>query len=221
MDYINAAGKWVMETSFSALQSLNSNSEQAKQRLKAEGKQVLVNYKKANADVGADKIKNVILSILQPIQTLEVTGMTATIGLYLVSHVVPWPLDWLTKAGTIASAYFTYQVWEAKSAILEEFFYFEKRGVEVIDQDKFLTHADNMADRVLARSSLFRLITSSEKTKTFRDIKEIVLEMIEQSNNDTALAAAVNKVSFISTLFQVAKGVEQRVEKSITNGEHK
>jgi len=212
MDYINAAGKWVMETSFSALQSLNSNSEQAKQSLQAEGKQVLVNYKDSK-DVRADEIKNVILSILQPIQTLEVTGMTATIGLYLVSHVVPWPLDWLTKAGTIASAYFTYQVWEAKSAILEEFFYFEKRGVEVIDQKEFLTHADNMADRVLARSSLFRLITSSEKTKTFRDIKEIVLEMIEQSNNDTALAAAVNKVSFISTLFQFANEVEKSVDK--------
>jgi hypothetical protein len=212
MDYINAAGKWIMETSFSALQSLNSNSEQAKQSLQAEGKQVLVNYK-ANKDVGADKIKNVILSILQPIQTLEVTGMTATIGLYLVSHVVPWPLDWLTKAGTIASAYFTYQVWEAKSAILEEFFYFEKRGVEVIDQDKFLTHADNMADRVLARSSLFRIITSSEKTKKFRDMKEIVREMIEESNDDRGLAAVVNKVSFISTLFQFANEVEKSVDK--------
>ena len=211
MDYINAAGKWVMETSFSALQSLNSNSEQAKQSLKAEGKRVLVNYKDGE-DVRADEIKNVILSILQPIQTLEVTGMTATIGLYLVSHVVPWPLDWLTKAGTIASAYFTYQVWEAKSAILEEFFYFEKREVEVIDQDEFLTHADNMADRVLARSSLFRIITSSEKTKKFRDMKEIVREMIENSKDDRALATVVNKVSFISTLFQVANGVERSVD---------
>ena len=212
MDYINAAGKWVMETSFSALQSLNSNSEQAKQSLQAEGKQVLVNYKDSK-DVRADEIKNVILSILQPIQTLEVTGMTATLGFYLVSHVVPWPLDWLTKAGTVASAYFTYQVWEAKSAILEEFFYFEKREVEVIEKEKFLTHADNMADRVLARSSLFRIITSSEKTKKFRDMKEIVREMIEKSNDDRDLAAVVNKVSFISTLFQFANEVEKSVDK--------
>ena len=212
MDYINAAGKWVMETSFSALKSLNSDTEQAKQSLKAQGKEVLIKYQEEH-DVRADEIKNIILSILQPIQTLEVTGMTATIGLYLVSQVVPWPLDWLTKAGTIASAYFTYQVWEAKSAILEEFFYIEKREVAVIDQDEFLTHADNMADRVLARSSLFRIITSSEKTKKFRDMKEIVSEMIENSKNDRALAAVVNKVSFISTLFQFANEVEKSVDK--------
>ncbi|NRA90740.1 MAG: hypothetical protein HRU43_06405, partial [Simkaniaceae bacterium] len=70
-----------------------------------------------------------------------------------------------------------------------------------------------MADRVLARSSLFRIITSSEKTKKFRDMKEIVSEMIENSKNDRALAAVVNKVSFISTLFQFANEVEKSVDK--------
>jgi len=206
----NAAGltNWITNKSFQALQSLNSSSQRAQEDLRETGKSVLVKYNAEEEDPTAKDIKNIVLAILQPVQTLEVTGGVATIGFYLASQVMPWPVSWICQAAMLGSAYFTFQIWQAKDAILEEFFFFEKRGVDEITKDEFITHADNLADRVLAKCTLFRLVTSSDQTHIFRDMGDIVSNMIDSAKSDEALQKLISEVSFISTLFQLARRVE-------------
>jgi hypothetical protein len=201
---------WITDKSFKALQSLNSSSQKAQEDLRVQGKSVLVKYNTAEEDPTAKEIKNIVLAILQPVQTLEVTGVAATIGCYLASKVMPWPISWICKAAMVGSAYFTFQIWQAKDAILEEFFFFEKSGVREIGKNEFLTHADNVADRVLAKCTLFRLVTSTDQTRSFRDMGEIVNGMIENAKSDEALQKLIGEVSFIRTLFQLASQVEER-----------
>lgn len=208
---VTAFGSWVTDKGFQALQSLNSSFQKAQEDLRLHGKSVLVKYN-TEEEPTAKEIKNIVLAILQPVQTLEVTGVAATIGFYLASKVMPWPVSWICKAAMVGSAYFTFQIWQAKDAILEEFFFFEKSGVRQIDKDEFLTHADNLADRVLAKCTLFRLVTSADQTRSFRDMGEIVSQMINSAKNEEALQKLIAEVSFISTLFQLARQVEdQRV----------
>ncbi|QVL56198.1 MAG: hypothetical protein KFB95_03070 [Simkaniaceae bacterium] len=199
---------WVTDKGFQALQSLNSSSQQAQEELKVKGKGVLVKYNEEKETPTAKEIKDIVLAILQPVQTLEVTGVAATIGFYLASKVMPWPVDWICKAAMVGSAYFTFQIWQAKDAILEEFFFFEKKGVHEITKDEFITHADNLADRVLAKCTLFRLVTSADQTRSFRDMGKIVNNMIKNANSEETLQKLISEVSFIGTLFQLARRVE-------------
>lgn len=199
---------WVTDKGFQALQSLNSSSQKAQEDLKLYGKSVIVKYNEESEDPTAKEIKNIVLAILQPVQTLEVTGVAATIGFYLASKVMPWPISWICTAAMVGSAYFTFQIWQAKDAILEEFFFFEKSGVREIDKDEFITHADNLADRVLAKCTLFRLVTSTDQTRSFRDMGDIVSSMIDSAKSEEALQKLISEVSFIGTLFQLARRVE-------------
>jgi len=199
---------WATDKGFQALQSLNSSSQKAQENLKLHGKSVLVKYNEQSEDPTAKEIKNIVLAILQPMQTLEVTGVAATIGFYIASHVMPWPVSWICKAAMVGSAYFTFQVWQAKDAVLEEFFFFEKSGKRAISKEEFLTHADNVADRVLAKCTLFRLVTSADQTRSFRDMGTVVSQMIDSATSDEALQKLIAEVSFFSTLFQLARQVE-------------
>jgi len=204
---VSIAG-WVTDKGFQGLQSLNSSTQKAQEDLRAHGKSVLVKYNAEDELPKANEIKNIVLAILQPVQTLEVTGVAATIGFYMASHVMPWPISWICKAAMVGSAYFTFQIWQAKDAILEEFFFFEKSGTREISKVEFLAHADNLADRVLAKCTLFRMVTSADQTRSFRDMGDIVNNMIESANSDEALQKLIGEVSFISTLFQLARQVE-------------
>ncbi|WP_316359048.1 hypothetical protein [Candidatus Neptunichlamydia sp. REUL1] len=201
--------RWITDKSFQALQSLNSSSQKAQEDLKLHGKSVLVKYNEESEGPTAKEIKKIVLAILQPVQTLEVTGVAATIGFYLASKVMPWPISWICNAAIVGSAYFTFQIWQAKDAILEEFFFFEKKGVHKIDKKEFLTHADNLADRVLAKCTLFRLVTSADQTRSFRDMGDIVRNMIDGAKNEQELQKLVSEVSFIGTLFQLVGQAEQ------------
>ena len=52
------------------------------------------------------------------------------------------------------------------------------------------------------------MITSNEHTRTFRDIGEMVSQMIDSSDSPEALQKLISEVSFIRTLFQLARQVE-------------
>ena len=112
--------------------------------------------------------------------------------------------------GVALCGYSTFQMMKANEAAYEEFFFFEKRGVEKISRDEFVRHADNMADRILAKCSLFRVITSNEHTRSFRDIGEMVNQMIDSSDSPEALQKMISGVSMFRTLFQLARQVEDR-----------
>ena len=204
---IAAFSGWVTDKSFRALQSLNSNSAAAQERLKTNGSKVLGDLK-TEGEASASDIKNLVLEIMQPMQTLEVTAMVGVAGFLVVRKVMPWPISWIGTPGAAICAYSTFQIMKANEAAYEEFFFFEKRGVQKISKEEFIRHADNMADRILAKCSLFRVITSNEHTRTFRDIGEMVSQMIESSDSPEALQKLISEVSFIRTLFQLARQVE-------------
>jgi len=123
---------------------------------------------------------------------------------------MPWPISWTGMPGVALCGYSTFQMMKANEAAYEEFFFFEKRGVEKISRDEFVRHADNMADRILAKCSLFRVITSNEHTRSFRDIGEMVNQMIDSSDSPEALQKMISEVSMFRTLFQLARQVEDR-----------
>jgi len=75
-------GRWVTDKSFRTLQSLNSNSEAAQERLKTNGSKVLGQLK-AEGEASAADIKNLVLEIMQPMQTLEVTAKVG-VGFFLL-----------------------------------------------------------------------------------------------------------------------------------------
>ncbi len=206
--HVAGLASWGADKSFQALQSLNSSSTKAQEDLKVGGKSVLIKYKKKEADPTAAEIKNIVLAILQPVKTLEATGIVVTIGFYLASHVMPWPVSCMCKAAMVGSAYFTFQIWQAKDAILQEFFYFERRKENEINKKEFLEHADNLADRILANCTLFRRVTSADQTRSFRDMGKIVGDMIDRAENEAELNTLIRELSFIRTLFQLARRVE-------------
>ena len=202
-------GRWVTDKSFRTLQSLNSNSEAAQERLKTNGSKVLGQLK-AEGEASAADIKNLVLEIMQPMQTLEVTAKVGVGFFFVVRKVMPWPISWTGMPGVALCGYSTFQMMKANEAAYEEFFFFEKRGVEKISRDEFVRHADNMADRILAKCSLFRVITSNEHTRSFRDIGEMVNQMIDSSDSPEALQKMISEVSMFRTLFQLARQVEDR-----------
>ena len=75
-------GRWVTDKSFRTLQSLNSNSEAAQERLKTNVSKVLGQLK-AEGEASAADIKNLVLEIMQPMQTLEVTAKVG-VGFFLL-----------------------------------------------------------------------------------------------------------------------------------------
>jgi hypothetical protein len=52
------------------------------------------------------------------------------------------------------------------------------------------------------------MVTSADQTRSFRDMGVIVNNMIESANSDEALQKLIGEVSFISTLFQLARQVQ-------------
>ncbi len=190
---------WVTNKGLQAWKSLNSSPQEAQEALKLHGKSVLVKYKNQKENPTAKEIKNIVLDILQPVQTLEVTGVAVTIGCYLASKVMPWPISWICKATMVGSAYFTFQMWQAKDAILEEFFFFEKSGEREIDKEMFIAHVGDLANRALAKCTLFRLVTSADQTQSFRDMGTIIGTIIDSSKDEKELQERIDN-GFFNTL---------------------
>jgi hypothetical protein len=130
---------WVTDKGFQGLQSLNSSTQKAQEDLRAHGKSVLVKYNVVEELPKASEIKNIVLAILQPVETLEVTGVAATIGFYMASHVMPWPISWVCKAAMVGSAYFTFQIWQAKDVLP---FRFGKPKMQFLKNFSFLKRVE-------------------------------------------------------------------------------
>ena len=197
---------WVTTKSFEGLQALNTKSEKAKETLSKEGTDILVDYNNKNA-VTADRVKDVVLAMMAPVQTLEVTGVAATLIFGLGWRITPWILSPISFVAMVASAYFTYEVNQVKTQLNLTMFYFERLGEEEVSKEKFIREADNLGDRILANSSLFRTLTSRPETKSFRNIGEAVENMIKSAENQEQLVKMIQNMPIIPSLFQLAGGV--------------
>ena len=81
-----------------------------------------------------------------------------------------------------------------------------------MSKEEFLECADDMADRIIAQSSLFRFMISNDSSTKFQNMGKTVNRLINESEDIEELASLVDRISIVSDLFRVAQKVEETLK---------
>lgn len=209
MEHITFAAQWTTTKFFSGIQTLNSQNADAKEKLKNEGLKVLRKYSLGEENPTADEIKELILSFEQPFQTLEVLGVSLTILLYAGRQFTPWPLNWISTALMMGSAYSAYNMIQVNDEINREYYHFECLGKEEVSREKFIEAAQRLGNNILAKSALMRAVTSADSTVSYRNIGKVFENMIDavkgDKSSDSAAAAwnIIKEYKIVNSIFNI------------------
>lgn len=213
MEHITFAAQWTTSKFFGIMQTLNSQNAEAKQTLENEGVKVLGKYSLGNENPTAEEVKELILSFQQPFQTLEVVGVCLTIAFYVGRQITPWPLNWISTACMLASAYSTYQITQVNDEINREYYHFDRLKKKEVTREEFLDAAQHLANNILSKSALMRTVTSADSTESYRNLGKVVGKMIgavetekgavKSEESKAAVWALIKDYRLVNSLFNI------------------